>query len=382
MDRLSFAMIGCGKVAEKHLKAVLAFQGRLTIAGLSDSRIEAAARLLSGLPLSAQQQQAIPVFADYRDMLETVRPQLVAITTPSGSHYRMGLDAIEAGASVIIEKPLTLSLREADELLEKARERGVWIAVGHIYRYFPLVADLAREIRSGQHGKVLYGDVKVRWGHDQAYYDQAAWRGTYAQDGGAVMNQSIHALDLMTYLMGSDIVSAKGTLDRMTHRMEAEDFGLAILRMQDGAWCAFEGTTNTDPKRQEASFFVLTEKLEIRGGILAGKVRMTIRDRSGKNHLFAYMRRLLTARWRSGGLAGIRMLFHPHTELYRDFLEALDENRAPRADGLSGRNALEAVLLIYQSAVSGCEERLPIGPFTISDMAGYFDRPESSRQPD
>jgi len=373
MERMSFALIGCGKVAEKHLKAALAFPERLAVAGLADNRPEAAERLLAGLGLSGKAVSGIRIFADYREMITVMRPQVVAITTPSGSHYQMGLAAIEAGAHVIIEKPLTLSLDEADALLARAREKNVQLVVGHIYRYFPIVATLAEEIRSGRHGRVLFGDVKVRWGHDQAYYDQAAWRGTYAQDGGAVMNQSIHALDLMTFLMGSDIVSAKGSLARMSHRMEAEDYGLAILGMGDGALLSFEGTTNTDPKRQEASFFVLTERIEIRGGILAGKVRLAIRDREGRNHALTYLRRLLAARWRESGLSGIRMLFHPHTELYRDLLKALDEQRPPLADGRSGRSALESVLLIYKAAKSGCEERVPVGVFTIMDMKGFLD---------
>lgn len=373
MERMSFALIGCGKVAEKHLKAALAFPERLAIAGLADNRPEAAERLLAGLGLSGKDHSGIQIFADYREMIAVMKPQLVAITTPSGSHYQMGLAAIEASAHVIIEKPLTLSLDEADALLMRAREKNVQLVVGHIYRYFPIVATLAEEIRSGVHGRVLFGDVKVRWGHDQAYYDQAAWRGTYAQDGGAVMNQSIHALDLMSFLMGSDIVSAKGSLARMTHRMEAEDYGLAILGMRDGAMLSFEGTTITDPKRQEASFFVLTERIEIRGGILAGNVRLAIRDRKGRNHAWKYLRRLLAARWRESGLSGLRMLFHPHTELYRDLLKALEEQRSPLADGVSGRSALESVLLIYKAAKSGCEERIPVGTFSIMDMKGFLD---------
>ena len=372
MDRLNYVLIGCGKVAEKHLKAALSFPERITITALADNRPGAAEKLMSGLGMSSAAKAAVRVFQDYRDMIQTASPQIVAITTPSGSHFQMSLAAIEAGAHVIIEKPMTLSLDEADVLIQRAREKQVRIAVGHIYRYFPLVASLADEIRYGKHGRVLYGDVKVRWGHDQAYYDQAAWRGTYDHDGGAVMNQSIHALDLMTFLMGSGIVTARGVVDRMTHQMEAEDFGLAILGLQNGAWCAFEGTTTTDPKRQEATFYVLTEKTEIRGGILAGRVKMTIRSRDGKNHVMAYLKQLLAGRWRESGLDGIRMLFKPHTELYRDFLAALAENRAPLADDLSGRAAVESVLLIYKSARSGSEERLPVSPFVITDMKGCF----------
>jgi UDP-N-acetyl-2-amino-2-deoxyglucuronate dehydrogenase len=372
MNQMIYALIGCGKVAEKHLKAALAFPDALAIAALSDNRPEAATKLMRSLNFSQRQQEKIKVFADYREMLRTIKPQVVAITTPSGSHFQMGMDALDVGAHVIIEKPLTLSIDEADQLIRRAEEKQVRIVVGHIYRYFPIVAELASEIRAGRHGRVLYGDVKVRWGHDQSYYDQAAWRGTYAQDGGALMNQSIHALDLMKFLMGSDIVSAKGSIAQMVHQMEAEDFGLAILGMSDGAYCQFEGTTNTDPKRQEASFYVLTEQIEIRGGILCGKVNIAIRDRKGKNHVFSYLKRQLVSRWRESGISGIGMLFHPHTELYRDFLRSLKEERPPLADGRSGRAAVEAVLLIYKSALSGHEEHFPVAPFRISDMSRYF----------
>lgn len=377
MEQMTYALIGCGKVAEKHLKAVRAFPGNLKLVALADSRPEAARRLMQGLGLTAPQQAAVRVYDDYQAMLQAERPQLVAITTPSGSHFQMGMAALSVGAHLIMEKPLTLSIAEADELLRAAAERQRRIAVGHIYRYFPLVATLAAEIRAGRHGRVLFGDVAVRWGHDQAYYDQAAWRGTYAQDGGAVMNQSIHALDLMTFLMGSGIVAARADIARLTHRMEAEDFGLAVLKLENGAYLNFEGTTVTDPHRQEASFHVLTEALEIRGGILAGKVKLSIRDRNGKDRALGSLLHLLSARWREAGLSGVRMLFHPHTEIYRDLLQALAENRAPIADGRSGRDAVEAVLLIYKAAQSGCEARLPVAPFRIEDMTGYFDRPAS-----
>lgn len=375
MEQLKVALIGCGKVAEKHLKAIRTFPEALRLVALADSRPESAHRLMQALGFSAALKAAIPVYEDYRTMLEKERPDLVAITTPSGTHFAMGMAALAAGAHLVMEKPLTLSVPEADALVREAAARQRRIAVGHIYRYFPLVSTLAEEIRSGRHGRVLFGQVTVRWGHDQAYYDQAAWRGTYAQDGGAVMNQCIHALDLMTFLMGSGIVSARADIDRLTHRMEAEDFGLAVLKLENGAWLGFQGTTVTDPKRQEASFEVVTERLEFRGGILAGKIRLSIRERGGRSLAFAYLRRLLAARWRDGGLAGLRMLFHPHTEIYRDLIRALAENRSPLADGQSGRDAVESVLLIYKAASTGCEARRPVAPFSVADMAGYFDRP-------
>ncbi len=372
-EPMTYALIGCGKVAIKHLKAVKRFSQNFKLSALVDNNKEAVIRLLNTMGYSSEQQAAIRIYADFKEMLSREKPQVVAITTPSGSHYALGMAALAAGAHLIMEKPLTLSLSEADALLQAAAKQRLQIAVGHIYRYFPLVSTLAAEISAGKHGRVLFGDVTVRWGHDQAYYDQAAWRGTYAQDGGAVMNQSIHALDLMTFLMGSNIASARADIARLQHRMEAEDFGLAALRLGNGSYLNFEGTTVTNPMRQEASFQVFTEKTEIRGGILAGKAKLEIRDRTGKNHTFTYLRRLLAARWRDGGLNSLRTLPHPHTELYRDFGRALAAGAAPLADGKSGRDALEAVLLIYKAATTGCEANLPLGSFQIENMKNYFD---------
>src|SRR5659263_19981 len=116
MNRMRYALIGCGKVAEKHLKAARAFPDQLTVTALVDNRPDAAGKLMTDIGLTTQQQSGIRVFTDYREMLQAVRPQVVAITTPSGSHYRIGMDAIETGAHVIIEKPLTLSIAESDEL--------------------------------------------------------------------------------------------------------------------------------------------------------------------------------------------------------------------------------------------------------------------------
>jgi UDP-N-acetyl-2-amino-2-deoxyglucuronate dehydrogenase len=296
----------------------------------------------------------------------------VAITTPSGTHYALASQAIAAGAHVLVEKPLTLSLTEADSLLAAARDRGVRVAVGHIYRFFPLVQALEKDLRAGKFGRILQGDVKVRWGHDQAYYDQAAWRGTWAQDGGALMNQSIHALDLMTWLLGSPVREVSGWIDRQTHKMEAEDFGLAMLRLENGSYCQVEGTTSTDPHRQEASFYILGTEGEIRGGIMGGKPFMEIRDRRGHPLTGAYLRRFLREKLREGGLPALLQLKNPHSALYGDLVRSIREGGEPLADGMSGRQAVELILAIYQSALTARPVSLPVRDFTLDEMKGYF----------
>lgn len=375
---MRYALIGCGKVAEKHLKAALAQRGRLDIVALVDRDPEAPGRLLDRCKVGRSARSGIARFTDHAEMLRATRPEVVAITTPSGTHASIGLDAVAAGAHVIVEKPLTLDLADADRLLAAARRADRRVAVGHMYRFFPMVDLLKADLDAGRFGRVLAGDVKVRWGHGQDYYDQAAWRGTWAADGGALMNQSIHAFDLMTWLMGrapGAVGEVFGTLARMERRMEAEDYGAAVLRFRDGAVCLLEGTTLTDPHRKEASFFLQCTGGSIRAGLLKGVPHVEIRDAAGKSLLGGYLRRWLSASLRTpSGRRSLKSLKNAHTGLYGDFLDAIRDGRDPRADGVSGRDALELVLAIYRSARTRAPVVLPLSEGSTRDMAGYFER--------
>ncbi len=369
--RLRCAIVGCGKVAAKHLKAIRHLDKTLRLAGLVDTRPEAARSLLA----QARIRASVPVYQDLAALLAADKPDLVAITTPSGTHYRLARQALLAGAHVLVEKPLTLSLEEADDLLALAAERQLQIAVGHIYRFFPLVQDLAADLAAGKLGRVLYGSVAVRWGHDQAYYDAAAWRGTWEQDGGALMNQSIHALDLMMYLLGGTVCAATGQIGQLAHRMEAEDFGLATLQLDNGTYCLLEGTTATDPHRPEASFTVLCGAGEVRAGICAGKPYVRVRDRSGHNLTGRYWRRFLWQTWRQGGLGALARLGNPHSGIYADLADAIRANRPPLADGKSGREAVAAVLAIYSAARRKQTARCPQDADPLVSMRGFFKEP-------
>ncbi len=375
MERLKYAIIGCGIVARKHLKGARYHQNShqtIEVVAAVDTRPGAAEKMLQSAGFNEQEISKIRIFSDYREMLAAVHPDLVAITTPSGSHAAIGLAAIEAGAHVLIEKPLTLSLREADEILERARLKNRRVAVGHIYRFFPLVQAVQADIAAGKFGRVLYGDVKVRWGHDQAYYDQAAWRGTWSQDGGALMNQSVHALDLMTWLLGQPVLAATGQIFQQTHQMEAEDLGFAILELDKNVQCLVEGTTTTDPRRPEASFFVRLTEGEVRGGILAGKPGIQVYDKTGRNVAGRYTSQLFWSTLKSGGIKAFVQLKNPHSGLLGDLIEAVQQDREPLASGRSGRDALELVLAIYQSALNNKKASLPVADFELAMMMNYF----------
>ena len=369
---LHYALVGCGKVAKKHLKAALYHKQDIALIALVDTQPEAAAALLRSCGFSEKDAALVPVYTDIAVMLQEVKPSLVAITTPSGSHFPVAMAALEAGAHVLVEKPLTLNLDEARILLETAKARHLQIAVGHIYRFFPLVQQLERDLRDGRFGRILYGDVKVRWGHDQTYYDQAAWRGTWAQDGGALMNQSIHALDLITWLLGGKVTEVSGWIDRQNHRIEAEDLGLAMLHLDNESFCLIEGTTSSDPHRQVASFTVMCTEGEIRAGIEKGRPDIRIHDKNGKELGGRYMRRFVWQQLKKGGLAAVLQLKNPHSALYGDWIDAVKHDRAPLADGGSGQQAVEMVLAVYQSAKTRRTVTLPVVGFSLADMQDFF----------
>jgi len=375
MGTIRYAIIGCGVVARKHLKGARYHQNKrrsLEVVAAVDTRPGAAEKILQAAGFTAKEIAGIAIYEDYQKMLSEVRPDLVVITTPSGSHAAISLDALAAGAHVLIEKPLTLSLEQADEILELARKNNRKVAVGHIYRFFPLVQAIRADIMSGHFGRVLYGDVKVRWGHGQEYYDQAAWRGTWSQDGGALMNQSVHAMDLMTWLLGQTVESVSGQIFRKTHHMEAEDLGFAILTLTNDVQCMVEGTTITDPERPEASFFIRLSEGEIRAGILSGKPHITVYDKNGKNLASTYTRRIFWQTLRDQGFQGLKQLANPHSGLLGDLIAAIEESREPLASGQSGRDAVALVLTIYQSALEKRMVNLPLKAFDLARMQQFF----------
>lgn len=187
------------------------------------------------------------------------------------------------------------------------------------------------------------------------------------------MNQSVHALDLMTWLLDQPVRFATGQIFRQTHVMEAEDLGFAILELDHQVQCLVEGTTTTDPARPEASFFVRLTGGEIRGGILAGKARIQVLDAKGHDQTGRYLRQQLLHILRTKGLGGLGQLGNPHSALLGDLIEAIHQDREPLASGQSGRDALETVLAIYQSAWTNTRVSLPVQQFELQMMQNFFD---------
>lgn len=192
------AIIGCGRIAANHVKAVS--KNGFDLIAVCD--IDEAKPDVMFEKAGCGDFSETARYTDYKEMLEEhPEIELVAIATESGEHARIALDCIDAGKHLIIEKPIALSMADADEVVRRADERGVKVAACHQNRFNPAVQRVREALEAGRFGKLSHGSIHVRWNRDRAYYDQAPWRGTWAQDGGCLMNQCIHGIDLLRWMM-------------------------------------------------------------------------------------------------------------------------------------------------------------------------------------
>lgn len=379
---LKFALVGLGRAARHHLMALRVQQkkGRAELIAVADANQAAADKALH--THAKAYFRDVPIYASLGEILEHCQPDVVAITTPSGSHKTLAMEALAAGCHLLVEKPIAMSSEDAREICEAAEKAGKRVALGHVYRYFPLVDQVQHDLKNGRFGRIYYGTVQVRWGHDQAYYDSAPWRGTRAADGGVVMNQSVHALDLMRWLLCvddndssetseayrtpetlvpsgvsevSDLskgpeTSVKAFCDRQSHRMESEDLGLALFRFGNDSYLSYEGTTSSEPSAQEASFYICAEKGEIRARLYRKKISCEMIENGGKRITRQYIRRWLGRELKKEGLAALTQIGNPHYFIYSDLIEAIREKHDPRASARDGLASVAMVEAIYKDS--------------------------------
>lgn len=370
----SVALVGCGKISVKHLKAILKQKDHFRLCAMVDPMEHAPAMLLSACGINGARRDAfiseVKIYRDFNRMLESEKPDIVSITVPSGMHYEMAKSALLSGSHIFLEKPMTMKISEAAELVELSASTGRKIAMGHIYRYFPVIGLIQRDLCEGVFGTLSHGSVKVRWGHDQKYYDQAAWRGTWRYDGGALMNQTIHALDLMCWLMNSTPEFVTGLLAKRFRNIEAEDIGMAVMQMKNGSLCQVEGTTATSPRDHEASFFINGGHGSVRIGLRKGIPSLDIRDAKGKSLKGKY----IIEQIRTKGISSLLNAGNPHFAIYDDLYSSINDGKEPIADVVSGFDSVSSVLAVYRSAKENKVIRLPLEKdFSTEDMIGFFD---------
>ena len=360
MERLRYALIGCGRISPNHAAACLANADELEPVAVCDPVAQRRSILKEHF-----QDPALRGYADYREMLLKERPQLVAIATESGKHAQIALDCLEAGCNLIVEKPIALSLEDADRIIALADQKGLKVCACHQNRFNKSVQKIRKAVEDGRFGRMLHGTAHIRWNRNKAYYDQAKWRGTWEQDGGALMNQCIHNIDLLRWMMGDGVAEVMAYTDRLAHDyIEAEDLGLALVRFTNGSYGVIEGTTNVYPKNLEETLYLFGEKGTVKAG---GKSVNRIEE-----WRFADETEDPAQICRAFSETPPNIYGFGHTPLYRDVIAAVRENRAPLCDARAGRRALELVLAIYISAAEHRPVALPLFSCASTDFTGRF----------
>lgn len=368
-NNLPVIIIGCGRVAEKHLKAISKLKG-LELKAVVDVNEESAKRLLGSVKGFA----GTKIYSDYKTAIDEVKPSIVSVTVPSGLHFQIAKYAMEHGCNLLLEKPMTMSVSEAREIFDLSQKTNLKIAMGHIYRYLPIVGLLKEDIASGKYGKVTHGSIYVRWGHGEDYYQSAAWRGTWKSDGGALMNQTIHAIDLLVWLMGSEPEEASAMIAQRIRNIEAEDLGMAVLRLENGSLAQIEGTTATIPSKHTAEFSVFCENAQLTMGLDSGKPHLNIFSAKPNGKTKKLNGFYIRKQFKTGGLFSYKCALNPHLGIYKDLCESINENRNPIADAYSGFSSVDTLLGIYKSAKEGRPVSLPLTEdFNSTDMTGFFE---------
>lgn len=355
---MKYALIGCGRISPNHIAAARA--NNLDLAGICDIDED----MLKDKVVKFDLQQ-VPQFHDYHEMLDKVKPELTAIATESGKHAQIALDCIEAGSNLIIEKPIALSIADADAIIKKAKEKGIKVSASHQNRFNKSIKKIREAVERNRFGRMFYGTAHIRWCRDWEYYSRAKWRGTWEQDGGALMNQCIHNIDLLRWMMGDEVEEVVGMTDRLNHPyIEAEDLGIALIRFRNGAYGIVEGTTDLYPKNLEETLYLFGEKGTVKAG---GQSVNKIEEWRFSDALDDPEEVIAEFAENPPNVYGFG-----HTPLYADMIDAIQKDREPYVNAEAGKRALELVLAIYKSAAEGCSVKFPLENCATTDFRGRF----------
>ncbi len=354
---MKYALIGCGRVSANHIKA--ARENGFDIVGVCDTDALHIDIMFKKSGISASESALIRRFFDWDEMLDTVHPDLVSIALPSELHAEAACDVILRGINCIIEKPMAMSIAEADRIIAVTEKTGATVSVCHQNRFNAAVLEMRCALESGRFGVLSNAAVTVRWHRDEQYYSQAAWRGKWASDGGTLMNQCIHGIDLLRWMCGDDIESVYGVTNNVCHPyIEAEDVGAAVIKFKNGVVATVEGTVNVNLSDMEEHLTLIGGRGSMKlGGMCANTVEYRSFDDASEC---------------TGGLLheNVSNVYgNGHAKLFGDVAAAIKEHRTPFVDVYAGKRALEAVLAIYKSAHDGAPVRLPLECAASTDFS-------------
>ncbi len=345
---VGFGIVGCGMIANFHAKAIEQIRGAKIVA-CYDTFSSSADRFSGAIGCTA--------YHELKDMLADPAVDIVTICTPSGAHRDPAVAAANAGKHVVVEKPLEITLKRCDAIINACRKNKVKLCTIFPSRFSPANQELKKAIEQGRFGKLTLGDTYTKWWRTQEYYDSGGWRGTWALDGGgAFMNQAVHNVDLIYSLMG-DVVEVTGATDTLAHkRIEVEDIGVATLRFKNGALGVMEATTAAYPGMLKRVEICGTE-----GTVVVEEDAILTWDFKKKRKSDADVLKKFAKASSGGGAADPTAIsFAGHQRQLADFIKAIRTGGKPLVDGEEGRKSVEIILAIYKAAWTGRRVQLPL----------------------
>ncbi|WP_443113615.1 Gfo/Idh/MocA family protein [Herbaspirillum seropedicae] len=343
---LNFVLVGCGRIAKRHSEL-------LGLNQIKGARLAAVCDLDITKARQIGERYSIPYFADMHEMMRSIEADVVVVLTESGNHARHVVELARYGKHVVVEKPMALTLRDADAMIRACDQAGSKLFVVKQNRFNVPVVKLREAMDQGRFGKLVLGTVRVRWCRPQEYYDQAPWRGTWALDGGVLTNQASHHVDMLEWMLG-EVESVFAMSRTALANIEAEDTAVVTLRFANGALGVIEATTATRPMDLEGSISVLGEggTVEI-GGFAVNKMKTWsfVEPRDGDENVME-----------NYSVNPPNVYGFGHQAYYEHVVDCIANKKQHLVDGLEGRKSLELINAIYESIETGREVQLRFRP--------------------
>lgn len=343
---LNFALVGCGRIAKRHSEL-------LGMGQIEGARLSAVCDLVPEKARAIGEQMNVPWFTDMHEMMRSADVDVVVVLTESGRHAEHVIALAPYGKHVVVEKPMALTLSDADDMIAACERAGVKLFVVKQNRFNVPVQKLRDALVRGRFGKMVMGTVRVRWCRPQAYYDQDPWRGTWAWDGGVLTNQASHHVDLLEWMMG-EVESVYAMTRTALVNIEAEDTAVVALRFKSGALGVIEATTAVRPKDLEGSISILGEKGSVViGGFAVNKMQTWnfIEPEEGDDEVMEKF-----------SVNPPNVYGFGHQAYYESVVDCLANDKPTPVDGLQGRRSLELINAIYESVETGREVALRFKP--------------------
>jgi UDP-N-acetyl-2-amino-2-deoxyglucuronate dehydrogenase len=348
-----FAIVGCGAIARKHVASIAACP-EARLAAVCDLNAERMKQMAELWHKESGEHGELAQIADFQKVIANPAIPIIVIATVSGLHAEIAKEALRAGKHIVLEKPIALSLRDVDDMIQLAADRKLYVQVCHQLRYRPLMRKIKDLLLSGKLGEILTGSVTLRIHRSPAYYQSVSWRGSWEHDGGMLLNQGIHAIDLLLWFLGMP-KKIYGEISSLHPIKETEDLAFGVMTFPNGAKGMIEANSMTLPENLEQSIFLLGDK----GAICIGGAKM---DRIN--------------RWYIEGQPNAADEAHlllndndEHVYMYQALVEAyLGKKYTDMIDLSEGRRALELIFAIYMSASSAKVQSLPITDFSTIQM--------------